>query len=217
VAERASGGRGAAALPRVVKALGAVSFLNDLASEMVYPLLPAFVTRGLGAGALALGALDGVAEAVSALVKLAAGWLGERRAWRKPLIVAGYALAAVTRPVIGLSAAAWQVVTLRAVDRMGKGARNPPRDTVIADAVTGDLRGRAFGFHRAMDHAGAMVGPLVAAGLMALLAWSPRRVIVWSAVPGVAAVVVAMLALRRVPGGSAPAPREARPARPPCS
>ncbi len=193
-------------LPPVVKALGAVSLFNDLASEMVYPLLPAFVTRGLGGGALALGALDGIADAVSAVVKIAAGRLGERRAWRRPLIVAGYAVAAVTRPLVGLSAAAWQVVALRAADRMGKGARNPPRDTVIADAVDSGQRGRAFGYHRAMDHAGAMIGPLVATALIALLAWTPRRVITWSVVPGVVAVLVAVLALRRTPALAAPEP-----------
>jgi MFS family permease len=178
---------------------------------MVYPLLPALVTRGLGAGALALGALDGIADAASAVVKVVAGRLGERRAWSRPLIVGGYALAAVTRPLMGLSAAAWQVVTLRAADRMGKGARNPPRDTVIADAVDGSLRGRAFGFHRAMDHAGAMIGPLVASALIALLAWTPRRVIVWSVVPGAVAVILAALALRRPP----PAAAESPPAAPP--
>jgi MFS family permease len=196
-------------LPPVVKALGAVSLFNDLASEMVYPLLPAFVTRSLGAGALALGALDGIADAASAVVKLAAGWLGEHRAWRRPLIVAGYALAAVTRPLMGFSAAAWQVVGLRAADRMGKGARNPPRDTVIADAVDSQLRGRAFGFHRAMDHAGAMIGPLVATGLIALLAWTPRRVIVWSVVPGLVAVIVAVIALRHAPARAAADPASA--------
>jgi MFS family permease len=202
-------------LPPVVKTLGAVSLFNDLASEMVYPLLPALVTRGLGAGALALGALDGIADAVSAVVKVAAGWLGERRAWRRPLIVGGYALAAVTRPLMGLSAAAWQVVALRAADRMGKGGRNPPRDTLIADAVDAHLRGRAFGFHRAMDHAGAVVGPLVATALIALWAWTPRRVIVWSAVPGVVTVLLAIVALRRAPAPvpvPVPAPPPASPA-----
>jgi MFS family permease len=199
-------------LPPVVKALGAVSLFNDLASEMVYPLLPALVTRGLGAGALALGALDGIADAAASLVKLAAGRLGERRAWRRPLIVGGYAIAALTRPLMGLSAAAWQVVALRATDRVGKGARNPPRDTVIADAVPADLRGRAFGFHRAMDHAGAMVGPLVATALIALLAWTPRRVIVWSVLPGLVTVVLAALALRRAPAAPAEAPSPTRPA-----
>lgn len=183
----------------MVKGLGAVSFFNDLASEMVYPLLPQLITRGLGAGALALGALDGIADAVSALVKLAAGWLSDRPAWRGPLIVGGYLVAAVTRPVISLAGAAWQVVGLRAADRVGKGARNPPRDAVIADAVPASLRGRAFGFHRSMDHAGATVGPLIAGGLMAAFALGADTVILCSAVPGLLAVAVAVIALRRAP------------------
>ncbi|HET7039707.1 MAG TPA: MFS transporter, partial [Gemmatimonadales bacterium] len=142
-------------LPPVVRGFGAVSFLNDLASEMVYPLLPALLTRTLGAGALALGALDGVADAVSSAVKVGAGWLSDRAGWRKPLVLAGYAIAAVTRPVMGWAGAAWQVVALRGLDRLGKGARTPPRDALIADAVELNLRGRAFGYQRAMDHAGA--------------------------------------------------------------
>jgi len=186
----------------VVRGLGAVSFFNDLASEMVYPLLPQLITRGLGAGALALGALDGIADAVSAVVKLGAGWLSDRPAWRRPLIVGGYLVAAVTRPVMSVAGAAWHVVGLRAADRVGKGARNPPRDAVIADAVDAPLRGRAFGFHRAMDHAGATVGPLVAAGLMAGLALGAETVILWSAVPGLLAVVVAAVALREAPAAA---------------
>jgi hypothetical protein len=119
-----------------------VSFLNDLASEMVYPLLPQLITRGLGAGALALGALDGIADAVSAVVKLGAGRLSDRPAWRRPLIVGGYLWAAVTRPLMGVAGAAWQVVGLRAADRVGKGARTP-RDAVIATPCR-RAAGRAF-------------------------------------------------------------------------
>jgi MFS family permease len=189
-----------ARLPPLVRGLGAVSLLNDLASEMMYPLLPALLTRGLGAGALALGALDGVADAVSAGVKAGAGWLSDRPGWRKPLVLWGYAVAAVTRPVMGWAGAAWQVVALRAADRVGKGARTPPRDALIADAVDAAWRGRAFGFHRAMDHAGAMVGPLVATGLIAGLAFTPREVILWSAVPGVLAVMVTAWVLRGARG-----------------
>lgn len=191
--------------------LGAVSFFNDLASEMVYPLLPNLLTRGLGAGALALGALDGIADAVSAAVKLGAGWLSDRPAWRKPLIVGGYLAAAVTRPLMAVAGAAWHVVGLRAADRVGKGARNPPRDAVIADAVSGPLRGRAFGFHRAMDHAGATTGPLVAGGLMAVFAFRAETVILWSVVPGFLAVLVAVIALRRVPAGRTPQAAEPTP------
>lgn len=196
----APGGR---RLPPVVRAFGAVSFFNDLASEMVYPLLPQLLTRGLGAGALVLGALDGVSDAVASVVKLGAGWLSDRPRWRDPLIVGGYLVAAVTRPLMSAVGAAWHVVGLRAVDRVGKGARNPPRDAVIADAVSPGMRGRAFGFHRAMDHAGATVGPLVAAGLMAGFALDAGSVIRWSVVPGLLAVTIAALALR----AAAPPPR----------
>ncbi|HSG82751.1 MAG TPA: MFS transporter, partial [Gemmatimonadota bacterium] len=108
-------------LPRIVKQLGAVSFFNDLASEMVYPLLPALVTTRLGGTALALGALDGIADATAAGVKLGAGWLAERARWRRTLVVGGYLVATVVRPVMGMASAAWQVIALRASDRVGKG------------------------------------------------------------------------------------------------
>ncbi len=187
-------------LPRIVKQLGTVSFFNDLASEMVYPLLPALVTTRLGGTALALGALDGVADAVAAGVKLGSGWLAEHVRWRRPLVVGGYAVAAVVRPVMGVASSAWQVIALRATDRFGKGVRNPPRDAVIADASPGALRGRAFGFHRGMDHAGAVVGPLVAWALLAGAGADPSEVIVWSLVPGVIAVGVVGWAMGKVGG-----------------
>jgi MFS family permease len=183
-------------LPTVVKSLGAVSFFNDFASEMVYPLIPALVTRTLGSGAAALGVLDGVAEAAASLAKLGAGWLADRPAWRRPMVVAGYLVATVTRPVMGLAQAAWQVIGLRATDRLGKGLRNPPRDAVIADAAPVVMRGRAFGFHRAMDHAGAVVGPLVATALLSIAGLSVPEVFVWSLVPGLVAVAVVSWALR---------------------
>ncbi|HKI94984.1 MAG TPA: MFS transporter [Gemmatimonadales bacterium] len=189
------------ALPGIVKSLGLVSLLNDLASEMMYPLLPALV-EGLGGGALALGTLDGVAEAVSALFKLVAGRLADRPGWRRPLVVVGYAIAAVARPLMGVAGVAWQVIGLRAVDRVGKGARTPPRDAVLADATDPTIRGRAFGFHRMMDHAGAMLGPLVAFALLAGLTMRPAEVILWSAVPGLAAVLVVSYAMRRIRPGS---------------
>src|SRR5881409_1225893 len=149
-------------LPRPVKLFGAVSLLNDFASEMIYPLLPAFVTGVLGAGPQALGALDGAAEFASSFVKFAAGRLADRTRRRGPLIVAGYAIAVLVRPVIAATAAAWQVIALRVVDRIGKGLRTPPRDALIADITPAELRGRAFGLQRGMDHAGAVLGPLLA-------------------------------------------------------
>src|SRR2546425_6232136 len=119
-------------LPRPVKLFGAVSLLNDFASEMVYPLLPAFITGVLGGGAAALGALDGAADAAAALVKVVAGRLADRPRLRGPLIVGGYFLAAAVRPIIALTAAAWQVIGLRVVDRLGQRLRTPPRGAVIA-------------------------------------------------------------------------------------
>jgi len=181
-----------------VKQLGAVSFLNDFASEMVYPLLPTLITARLGGTALALGLLDGIADAIAAVLKMASGWLGERPKLRRPLVTGGYAIAAITRPVIGLASSAWQVIALRASDRVGKGIRTPPRDTVIADATPALLRGRAFGYHRGLDHAGAIVGPVVAWTLLAGAGLGPEAVIVWSLVPGVLAVVVVAVALSRL-------------------
>ncbi len=183
-------------LPPVVKKLGVVSFFNDLASEMVYPLLPNLITSQLGAPALALGALDGISDAVSAVVKLVSGRLADRARLRGPLVIGGYCIAAVVRPAMGWASTVWQVIALRATDRMGKGVRNPPRDAVIADATDATLRGRAFGFHRAMDHAGAVVGPLIAWLLIASMSMDPTDVITWSVVPGLLAATVATVAMR---------------------
>ena len=179
------------ALPRQVKLFGAVSLLNDFASEMIYPLLPAFVTGVLGGGAVALGALDGAADAAAAVVKLGAGRLADRATRRGPLIVGGYLLAVVVRPVIAVTAAAWQVIGLRVVDRVGKGLRTPPRDALIADVTPPPLRGRAFGLQRGLDHAGAVLGPLVAWMLLSRAHADVRTVILASIVPGIAVLVLA--------------------------
>src|SRR5438094_5418062 len=153
--------------PRQVKLFGWVSLLNDFASEMIYPLLPACVTGVLGGGAQALGALDGAAEFAASVVKFGAGRLADRPARRGPLIVVGYAIAVVVRPLIALTAAAWQVVGLRVVDRVGKGIRTPPRDALMADVTPAALRGRAFGLQLGTDHAGAVLVPLLAWWLLA--------------------------------------------------
>ena len=165
------------ALAPVVKRLGAASFFNDLAGQMVYPLLPAFITTRLGGGALALGAMDGIAEAAAASAKLAAGWLTDRTTWTRSLVTSGYLVSALVRPAIAWASAAGHVIALRAADRIGKGIRNPQRDTVIADASHQSLRGRALGLQRAAVHAGAVVGPLVAWVMLAPgdLTPPPRR------------------------------------------
>lgn len=172
-------------VPRGVKALGAVSFFNDVASEMVYPLLPAFVSR-LGGGPIALGALDGAAELVSAAIKWASGSLADRPGWRRPLVLVGYLVAVLARPLVSVSAAAWQVIAFRVVDRVGKGLRTPPRDALITELTASESRGRAFGFHRTADHLGAVAGA-VAAWLLLSRGTPVREVIGWSIVPGLAA------------------------------
>jgi MFS family permease len=184
-------------LPPQVKGLGAVSLCNDFASEMVYPVLPAFVTGPLGGSAVALGALDGAADLASALIRWGSGRLADRPGWSKPLIGAGYGLALLVRPLIALASAAWQVVGLRVVDRAGKGLRSPARDALIARLTPDRLRGRAFGFHRGADHLGAVAGSLVAWAMLSA-SLSPRSVIGWSVVPGVVALLVLGVVLRSV-------------------
>ncbi len=195
-----SGGAAAPTLPRAVYWFGATSLANDLASEMIYPLLPAFVGT-LGGGALALGVLDGLADTIAAGFKLLSGYLAERPRLRGPLVVAGYGIAAVVRPFIAMAGAAWHVIALRGVDRLGKGVRTAPRDVMIADVTLPEIRGRAFGVHRAADHVGAIVGPLLAATLVAA-GFAVRSVFWIAAIPGAAAVMLAWVAVRNAGVGS---------------
>jgi MFS family permease len=194
------------AVPQTVKGLSLVSLFNDFASEMVYPLLPAFVTRTLGGGPLVLGVLDGASELTSSLLKWVSGRLADRPGWRKPLILGGYATAVLVRPLIAGASAAWQVVGFRVVDRFGKGIRTPPRDALIAEVTGPELRGRAFGFHRGADHFGAVLGSLAAWWLLQHGA-VVRDVIAWSVVPGVVAFVVLAVVLRGVTSHQAPVVR----------
>ena len=181
-------------VPRTVKGLSLVSLFNDVASEMVYPLLPAFVTRTLGGGAILLGLLDGAADLTSAALKVVSGRLADRPGWRRPLILLGYGTAILVRPLTAVAGAAWQVVGFRVLDRVGKGIRTPPRDALIAEVTPEPLRGRAFGFHRAADHFGAVLGSLLAWYLVSHGA-AVRSVIGWSALPGIIAFVLLALVL----------------------
>ena len=189
-------------MPVTVKGLSLVSLFNDFASEMVYPLLPAFITRTLGGGPLMLGLLDGAAELTSSLVKWVSGRLADRPGWRRPLILAGYGLAVLVRPLIAGAGSALQVVGFRVVDRIGKGVRTPPRDALIAEITPPAVRGRAFGFHRAADHFGAVLGS-VAAWLLLSRGADVRSVIAWSVVPGVVAFLVLAVVLGGRTGGRA--------------
>ena len=188
-------------LPRSVRLFGLVSLFNDFASEMVYPLLPAFLTTALGAGPAALGALDGAADLASSVAKLGSGRLADKPRARGPLVVLGYAVAGVVRPVIAVAGTAWHVIALRATDRIGKGIRTPPRDAMIATATPPELQGRAFGFQRSLDHVGAVLGPLAAWWLLASGRLDVRGVIAASAVPAVLVLVLAIVAVRTVGGG----------------
>lgn len=180
----------ASRIPKAVIALGVVSFLTDLSSEMIYPLLPAFLVTVLGAGAVTLGLIEGVAESTASLLKVASGIWTDRTRKRKPLIVAGYTLSGLMRPLIGL-AAAWPVVlALRFADRVGKGLRTSPRDALIADVTDPGVRGAAYGFHRSMDHAGAVAGPLVAALLLNAADLPLRQVFLLAAIPSALVLLV---------------------------
>ncbi|MDB4947672.1 MAG: major facilitator superfamily rane protein [Gemmatimonadetes bacterium] len=176
--------------------LSVVSFLNDSASEMIYPLLPLFLTQVLGVGPAFLGVLEGVTESASSLLKLAGGWFADRFGRRKPLMVAGYAIATFGRPLIGVATAGWQVLGIRFADRVGKGLRSAPRDALLTDSVPEARRGAAFGIHRAADHAGAVVGPLMAAGLLYFYHDRLRLVFLLAIVPGLATLAALLWKVR---------------------
>lgn len=182
------------ALPRTVLVLGFVSLLNDAASEMITPLLPIFLTATLGAGPAIVGLVEGLAEATASVLKLVAGRLADRGVPAKRLVLGGYGLANVTRPLIGLATGWATVLMLRFLDRVGKGLRSAPRDALIAAAVGPDQRGRAFGFHRSMDHFGAVIGPLLAFTLLSLQV-DLKNVFLASVVPGVLVMLLLWLGL----------------------
>ncbi|MDD5241845.1 MAG: MFS transporter [Sulfuricella sp.] len=179
------------ALPSTVWLLGLVSFFNDSASELVYPLMPLFLASVLMAGPKALGIIEGIAEATGSLLKLFAGVLADKMSSTKHWVVGGYSLAALGRPLLAL-AGSWPVVLgLRFADRVGKGLRSSPRDAMLALSVPADRRGLAFGLHRAMDNAGAVVGPLLAAWLLSR-GMPIRDILLWTLIPGVITVGLAL-------------------------
>ena len=176
-------------IPRNVKALGFVSLLNDAASEMIYPLLPIFLISVLGAGPGALGVIEGIAETTASLLKLFSGWISDKLKKRKFLVLIGYSLAAFGRPLISITIAWWQVAVIRFIDRVGKGVRTSPRDALISLSTPENIRGKSFGFHRAMDHTGAIIGPVVA---MVLLKYgmSLKNIFLWALLPGIITVII---------------------------
>jgi MFS family permease len=184
-------------LPATVVALGIVSFFNDTSSDMVIPLLPRFVAM-LGGGPQALGAIEGVADATASLSQLASGYMADRIGRLKGLTLFGYAIPSLIRPLLSAVSVWPQVLGIRFIDRVGKGLRTPPRDALLAASAPAEIRGRAYGFHRALDNAGAIAGPL-AAYLMLAGGLSLREVFAWTALPGLIAVLVLAVSVRRAP------------------
>ena len=191
-------------LPRNVFAISLVSLLNDTSSEIIYPLLPAFLYLPLGASPAVVGLIEGAAESVSSLLKLFSGYFSDRRGRRKAFVVFGYSLANLVRPLLAFATSWYQVFAIRLTDRVGKGIRSAPRDALIADTVSSDERGLAFGFHRAMDHTGAVIGPLMGYLLLRLLAADHNvpaaddytRVFLIASIPALAAVIVVAFFVR---------------------
>jgi len=182
-------------VPKNVKALGFVSLLNDAASEMIYPLLPIFLTSVLGIGAGALGVIEGIAESTASLLKLFSGWISDKVKKRKILILIGYSLAAFGRPIVALSRYWWQVAVIRFVDRLGKGVRTSPRDALISLSTPDNVKGKAFSLHRAMDHAGAIIGPLSAIILLKF-GMSLKNLFLWALLPGIITIFIIFFFVR---------------------
>ncbi|HKZ00700.1 MAG TPA: MFS transporter [Pyrinomonadaceae bacterium] len=207
-------------LPRNVFAISFVSLLNDASSEIIYPLLPIFLYSTLGASAKAIGVIEGAAESISSLLKLGSGYFSDRIGKRKLLVVGGYGLANFVRPLLAFASSWHQVLFIRLTDRVGKGVRSAPRDAMIADAVRAEQRGLAFGFHRAMDHFGAVIGPLVGYLLVFLFVINRdaptanefTKIFLIASVPGLAAVLVAAFFMRESRTRQ-PVPEIAKPAK----
>jgi len=193
-------------LPRNVFAISLVSLLNDASSEIIYPLLPIFLSLTLGASPGVVGLIEGAAESISSLLKLVAGYFSDRRGKRKSFVVFGYVLSSFVRPLLAFAVNWYEVLAIRLSDRVGKGIRSAPRDAMIADTVRVEERGLAFGFHRAMDHTGAVAGPLLGYLLVLLFAVdrnSPsavefKKIFLAASIPAMAAVAVAAFYVREV-------------------
>jgi len=194
-------------VPRSVWALGFVSLLMDVSSELIHSLLPVFLVTVVGASTTVVGLIEGVAEATAAIAKVFSGALSDRIGKRKLLVGIGYALGAITKPVFPLASTAWEVLAARFVDRIGKGIRGAPRDALVADVTPAAIRGAAYGIRQALDTAGAFMGPLLAVVLMALYANDFRAVFWWAAVPAALAVLLLVVGVREPDGVKAAAKR----------
>ena len=185
--------KGPARIPKNVLILGLVSFLTDASSDMIYPLLPLFLSDVLGSSMLFIGLIEGVAESTASILKIFSGWLSDRLGKRKLLIALGYGISSVGKPILSVVTAGWHVLLLRFADRFGKGVRTSPRDALIADSASEERRGLAYGFHRAMDSVGAVVGPLLAFLLLPLVNENYRVLFLIASIPAVLAVLILIL------------------------
>ena len=187
-------------VPTSVWALGFVSLLMDVSSELIHSLLPVFLVTVMGASAVTVGLIEGTAEATAAVAKVFFGVLSDRIGKRKLLVGIGYGLAAVTKPVFPLAGTAWEVLAARFVDRIGKGIRDAPRDALVADITPIGIRGAAYGIRQALDTVGGLVGPLLAMALMALYANDFRAVFWWAVVPAALAVLLVVVGVQEPDG-----------------
>jgi len=183
-------------LPRNVWILGFVSLLMDLSSEIYHALLPAFITVTLALPVVALGAIDGIAEATASFAKLASGRLSDRSGKRKPWVLLGYGLAALSKPLFPIAQGAFEIMGARFADRVGKGVRGAPRDAIIADETPPAIRGRAFGLRQALDTVGALIAPVAAVGLMVLFMEDIRKVFWIAAIPAALSFLLALVAVK---------------------
>jgi MFS family permease len=197
-----------AELPRNVRLLGLTSLINDVASEMIFPLLPVFVEQVLKAGKSTLGVMEGVADATASLLKLFSGGWSDRAQNRKGFLIFGYGLAIFARPLMALATHPWHVVATRAADRAGKGIRTAPRDALIVESTPPGLRGRAFGFHRAMDHLGAAIGPVLAWFFLRMWPENVRMLFALSLLPGLVILPILIFGVREQRSLAPAGPRE---------
>jgi MFS family permease len=194
--------------PRAVWLLGWVSLATDAATEAIYPILPFFLTRVLGAGAVSLGVVEGAAEAVNSIVKIWSGRAADRAASKRPLVLFGYSVSSLARPLISITTSWVQVFMVRVLDRVGKGVRGAPRDAMLATWATDTTRGAVYGFHRAMDHLGAVAGPLVATLFLYFYPEHYRTLFALTIVPGAIAVTLILFVNERTDRPNPPAVRE---------
>jgi MFS family permease len=195
---------------KIIFLVGFVSFLTDFSSEMIVPILPLFLTNVLHTSMGTIGIIEGVAESTASVLKLFSGWLSDQMGKRKPLMMFGYGLSNLIKPLFALTTSGWQVLLIRFGDRFGKGLRGAPRDALLADSTTKEQRGKAFGYHRAMDTMGAVMGPLIAYGILAAYQGQYRLVFWVSAIPGILAVIVLFFFLKEK-NGQAPEKRRGLP------